>query len=175
MFNDFWTRCLKVERKITMESMRDINRVMEREVAKGSCPLAFERMEFGSKPFQFIISEEKLNEVLTYLLRIRTFGQYAGKSIINNVYMDLDMLCKKPQFKRTRSVVESNYIKGLCALAFQGFFIMVCVGIYSVLVSGVAVAGNLHSALWSVAAYTVILCFSLFKTGSLSKSIFNAH
>lgn len=77
-----------------MESMRDINRVMEREVAKGSCPLAFERMEFGSKPFQFIISEEKLNEVLTYLLRIRTFGQYAGKSIINNVYMDLDMLCK---------------------------------------------------------------------------------
>lgn len=76
-----------------MESMRDINRVMEREVAKGSCPLAFERMEFGSKPFQFIISEEKLNEVLTYLLRIRTFGQYAGKSIINNVYMDLDMLC----------------------------------------------------------------------------------
>ena len=83
MFNDFWTRCLKVERKITMESMRDINRVMEREVAKGSCPLAF----------QFIISEEKLIVVLTYLLRIRTFGQYAGKSIINNVYMDLDMLC----------------------------------------------------------------------------------
>ena len=61
------------------------------------------------------------------------------------------------------------------ALAFQGFFIMVCVAIYAVLVASVAVASNLHSALWSVAAYTVILCFSLFKTGSLSKSIFNAH
>jgi hypothetical protein len=71
--------------------------------------------------------------------------------------------------------IGNNYIKGLCALAFQGFFIMVCVGIYSVLVSGVAVAGNLHTALWSVAAYTVILCFSLFKTGSLAKSILNAH
>ncbi len=71
--------------------------------------------------------------------------------------------------------IGSNYIKGLCALAFQGFFIMVCVGIYSVLVSGVAVAGNLHTALWSVAAYTVILCFSLFKTGSFAKSILNAH
>ena len=71
--------------------------------------------------------------------------------------------------------IGSNYIKGLCALAFQGFFIMVCVAIYAVLVSSVAVAGNLHTALWSVAAYTVILCFSLFKTGSLSKSIFNAH
>ena len=76
---------------------------------------------------------------------------------------------------RESGSIGSNYIKGLCALAFQGFFIMVCLGIYSVLVSGVAVAGNLHSALWSVAAYTVILCFSLFKTGSLSKSIFNAH
>ena len=71
--------------------------------------------------------------------------------------------------------IGSNYIRGLCALAFQGFFIMVCVGIYSVLVSGVSVAGNLHTALWSVAAYTVILCFSLFKTGSFAKSILNAH
>jgi len=71
--------------------------------------------------------------------------------------------------------IGNNYIKGLCALAFQGFFIMVCVGIYSVLVSSVAVVSNLHTALWSVAAYTVILCFSLFKTGSLAKSILNAH
>ena len=71
--------------------------------------------------------------------------------------------------------IGNNYIKGLCALAFQGFFIMVCVGIYSVLVASVAVAGNLHTALWSVVAYTVILCFSLFKTGSLAKSVLNAH
>lgn len=52
---------------------------------------------------------------------------------------------------------------------------IVCVAIYAVLVAGVMVADNLHTALWSVAAYTVILCFSLFKTGSLSKSIWNAH
>ena len=71
--------------------------------------------------------------------------------------------------------IGNNYIKGLCALAFQGFFIMVCVGIYSALVASIAVAGNLHTALWSVAAYTVILCFSLFKTGSLAKSVLNAH
>lgn len=71
--------------------------------------------------------------------------------------------------------IGTNYFKGLCALAFQGFFIMLCVGIYSVLVNSVSVAGNLHTALWSVAAYTVILCFSLFKTGNLAKSILNAH
>jgi hypothetical protein len=71
--------------------------------------------------------------------------------------------------------IGTNYFKGLCALAFQGFFIMVCVGIYSVLVNAVSVSGNLHSAVWSVMAYTLILCFSLFKTGNLAKSIWNAH
>lgn len=71
--------------------------------------------------------------------------------------------------------IGSNYIKGCIALAFQGFFIMVCVAVYAALVSAVAVAANLHSALWQVMAYTVVLCFSLFKTGSLAKGILNAH
>jgi len=71
--------------------------------------------------------------------------------------------------------IGTNYFRGLFALAFQGFLIMVCVGIYAVLVNGMIIADNIHSALFSVAAYTVILCFSLFKTGSLAKSIFNAH
>jgi hypothetical protein len=52
---------------------------------------------------------------------------------------------------------------------------MVCVGIYAVLVNSITVAGNLHSAIFSIAAYTVILCFSLFKSGALAKSIFSAH
>lgn len=68
-----------------------------------------------------------------------------------------------------------NYFRGLFALAFQAFLMMVCVGIYSVLVSSLQVAEELSSALFGVAAYTVILCFSLMKTGSLSKSIFNSH
>ena len=70
--------------------------------------------------------------------------------------------------------IGSNYFKGLFAVAFQGFFIMVCVAIYAVLISAVAVAGDIHSALWSVVSYTVLLCFSLFKTGTLSRSIFHA-
>lgn len=71
--------------------------------------------------------------------------------------------------------IGTNYFRGLFALAFQGFLIMVCVGIYAVLINNMIIADDIHSALFSVAAYTVILCFSLFKTGSLSKSIFNAH
>lgn len=71
--------------------------------------------------------------------------------------------------------IGSNYLKSLLALGFQGFLIMICIGIYSVLVNSMIIANNLHSAIFSLASYTVILCFSLFKTGSLSKSIFNAH
>ena len=93
-----------------MESLREVKRVMEREVKKGSCPLMFDRLVFGGKPFQIITSEEKLDEVLAYLLRIKSFGQYAGKTTINNVYMDLDMLCKNPQFKRTHSVIDREGI-----------------------------------------------------------------
>ena len=71
--------------------------------------------------------------------------------------------------------IGNNYLKGLFALAFQGFFMLVCVGIYSVLVNAMTISTNLHGAMFSVAAYPVVLAFSLFKTGSLSKSIFNAH
>lgn len=72
-----------------MESMRDINRVMEREIAKGSCPLKLDHIEFGDYSYQEITSKKKLLEVLSYLLRIGDFKQYAGKTILNNVYMDL--------------------------------------------------------------------------------------
>lgn len=71
--------------------------------------------------------------------------------------------------------IGSNYLKSLFALGFQGFLIMVCVGIYAVLVNNMIVADNLHSAIFSLAAYTVLLCFSLMKSGNIAKSIFNAH
>lgn len=71
--------------------------------------------------------------------------------------------------------IGSNYIRGIFALALQGFFIMVCVGIYAVLVSHLTIDSNLHEAVWQIMAHTVVLCFSLFKTGSFAKSILNAR
>ena len=65
-----------------MESMREINRVMEREIAKGSCPLKLDHIEFGEYSYQDITSKEKLQEVLTYLLRTGDFSRYAGKTIV---------------------------------------------------------------------------------------------
>ena len=91
-----------------MESMRDINRVMEREIAKGSSPLKLDHIEFGDYSYQEITSEKKLEDVLFYLLRIRDFRQYAGKTILNNVYMDLRG--RKPVFMRTRTAIERNSI-----------------------------------------------------------------
>ena len=69
-----------------------------------------------------------------------------------------------------------NYLKSLFALGFQGFLIMVCVGIYAVLVQTISISsGDIHGAIWGCAGYTLLLCFALFKTGSLAKSVFSAH
>jgi hypothetical protein len=69
----------------------------------------------------------------------------------------------------------NNFLRGLLALGFQGFFLILCVGIYAVLVNDMIIASNIHSAIFSVAAYTVLLCFAMMKSGALSKSIFGAH
>ena len=68
-----------------------------------------------------------------------------------------------------------NYLRSLFALGFQAFLIMVCVGIYAVLIRNIAVGGDISTAIWTCMGYTVLLCFTLFKTGSLSKSLFAAH
>ena len=68
-----------------------------------------------------------------------------------------------------------NYLRSLLALAFQGFLIIVCIAIYAVLVQNMLIDDNISTAIWMCMGYTVLLCFTLFKTGSLSKSIFNSH
>ncbi len=73
------------------------------------------------------------------------------------------------------SSMGQNYIKSICALAFQGFLIMVCIGIYAVLIQSIATDGDPIGAIWTCIMYTVLLCFTLFKTGTMSKQIFNAH
>ena len=68
-----------------------------------------------------------------------------------------------------------NYLRSLLALAFQGFLIIVCIAIYAVLVQNMLIDDNISTAIWMCMGYTVLLCFTLFKTRSLSKSIFNSH
>ena len=68
-----------------------------------------------------------------------------------------------------------NYLRGLLALGFQAFLIIVCVAIYAVLVHTIAVGTDVVAAIWTCIGYTVLLCFSLFKSGGVAKQIFGAH
>ena len=68
-----------------------------------------------------------------------------------------------------------NYIKSLFAAGFQGLLILVCVAIYAVLVQGISTSGDPIGAIWGCMGYSVLLCFCLFKTGSIARSVFSAH
>ena len=68
-----------------------------------------------------------------------------------------------------------NYLRSLFALGFQAFLIIICVAIYAILVRGIAVENDVSTAIWTCMGYTVLLCFTLFKTSSLARSIFHAH
>lgn len=74
-----------------------------------------------------------------------------------------------------QSHTGQNYLRSLFALGFQGFLIMTCVGIYAVLIQNLSFSDNIISSIWGVLGYTVLLAFTLFKTGSLAKSVFAAH
>lgn len=76
---------------------------------------------------------------------------------------------------REQSQIGQNYLRSLFAIGFQGFLILVCVGIYAVLIQSVAFSQDVIASLWGVVGYTVLLCFTLFKTGGLAKSVLNAH
>ena len=74
-----------------------------------------------------------------------------------------------------QSLVGQNYLRSLFALGFQGFLILICVAIYAVLLQNVAISGDAINSIWSIVGYTVLLCFTLFKTGSVARSILGAH
>ena len=76
---------------------------------------------------------------------------------------------------RELGTMGQNYLRSLFALGFQAFLIIVCVAIYAVLVQNIATEEDVIMAIWTCVGYTVLLCFTLFKTGSLAKSIFQAH
>ncbi len=76
---------------------------------------------------------------------------------------------------REQSMIGQNYLRSLFALGFQGFLIMVCVGIYAVLIQSVAFSTDIIGSLWGVLGYTILLAFTLFKTGAVAKSILHAH
>ena len=126
---------------------------------------ALEDMELGDL---FLLSmETMLISVTMHILSIIITVILYGRMIEIYLYTSIAPIPFATMTNKEWGNIGNNYLKGL--------FMMVCVGIYAVLVNAMTISSDLHAAMFSVAAYTVILAFSLFKTGSLSKSIFNAH
>lgn len=110
-----------------------------------------------------------------HILSICIFIVIYGRIIEVYLMTSLGPIPFSTMANREWGIMGQNYIRALFAIGFQGFLIMVCVGIYSVLVHSISISDDIISSVWTCMGYTVLLCFSLFKTGTLSKSIFNAH
>ena len=110
-----------------------------------------------------------------HILSIAIFVIINGRMIEIYLYTSLAPIPFAIFGNKDQSMMGMNYIKSLFALAFQGFLIMICVGIYAVLITGVAFTSDITGSLWSVLGFTVLLAFTLFKTGTLAKSILHAH
>ncbi|MEA5151331.1 MAG: CD0415/CD1112 family protein [Oscillospiraceae bacterium] len=119
--------------------------------------------------------ESMLISVTMKIMSMCIFVIVYGRMIEIYLYCSLGPIPLSTLANREWGQMGTNYIRALFALGFQGFLILICVGIYAVLVNTIAVGQDIHAAIWGCAGYTLLLCFSLFKTGSLAKSIFNAH
>lgn len=108
---------------------------------------------------------------LTICIFIITFGRMIEIYLVTSVAP----IPMATMASRESGNIGQNYLRSLLALAFQGFLIIVCVAIYAALVQNIAVGTDISYAIWTCMGYTVLLCFTLFKTGSMAKSIFSAH
>lgn len=122
-----------------------------------------------------LLVESLLIRITTPVLSVCIMLVLVGRMVEIYIYCSVGAIPFATMTNKEWGQMGNNYLRGLVALGLQGFFIMVCVAIYSVLIAGIAGAPNLHAAIWKCAGYTLLLCFSLFKTSTISRSIFNAH
>ena len=122
-----------------------------------------------------LLVETVLIRITTPILSLCVMLVLVGRMVEIYIYCSVGAIPFATMTNREWGQMGNNYLRGLVALGLQGFFIMVCIAIYSALIAGIGAAPNIHTAIWSCAGYTLLLCFSLFKTSSISRSIFNAH
>ena len=130
-------------------------------------------MEIG--PLLSLWIQSTLMGILSHVLTICIFIIVFGRMIEVYLVTSLAPIPMATMTNREWGQMGQNYLRSLFALGFQAFLIIVCVAIYAVLVRSISVGTDVIAALWTCIGYTVLLCFSLFKTASVSRSIFNAH
>jgi len=141
--------------------------------ALDSMQATVEAMDLG--PMLGLYLQSFIVQTTMWVLGILIFVIVYGRMI--EIYL-MDSLAPIPFStfgNREQSQVGQNYLRSLFAIGFQGFLILVCVGIYAVLIQSIAFSQDIIASLWGVVGYTVLLCFTLFKTGGLAKSVLNAH
>ena len=113
--------------------------------------------------------------ICTWAITICIFIVIYGRMIEVYLVTSIAPIPMATMVNREWGQMGQNYLRSLLALGFQAFLIVVCVAIYSVLVQNIAISTDISAAIWTCMGYTVLLCFCLFKTSSLAKSVFNAH
>lgn len=132
-----------------------------------------ETMEIG--PLLSIFLQTIIVRFLIYILSALIFVIVYARMIEIYLMVSLAPIPFSTFGNREQSMIGQNYLRSLFALGFQGFLIMVCVGIYAVLIQSVAFSTDVIGSLWGVLGYTILLAFTLFKTGAVAKSILHAH
>ena len=132
-------------------------------------------MEMEIGPLFSLWIQSALIGILSWILTICIFIIVYGRMLEIYLVTSVAPLPMATLGNREWSQMGQNYLRSLFALGFQAFLIIVCVAVYAVLVQSIAVETDVIKAIWTCIGYTVLLCFTLFKTSSLSKSIFNAH
>ena len=132
-----------------------------------------ESMEVGELLGIFLMSF--IVQFLVYILSALIFVIVYARMIEIYLMVSLAPLPFATFGNKEQSMIGQNYLRSLFALGFQGFLIMVCVGIYAVLIQSIAFSTDIIGSLWGVVGYTILLAFTLFKTGSVAKSVLHAH
>ena len=132
-------------------------------------------MEMDIGPLFGLWFQSSLMGILAWVLSICIFIIVYGRMIEIYMVTSVAPIPMATMVNREWGQMGQNYLRSLFALGFQAFLIMVCVGIYAVLVQNISVGSDVSAALWTCIGYTVLLCFTLFKSSSVAKSIFNAH
>ena len=132
-------------------------------------------MEMDLGPLLGLFLQSFIVQVTMSALAIVIFVIVYGRMIEIYLMVSLAPIPFSTFGNREQSSIGQNYLRSLFAIGFQGFLIMICVGIYAVLVQAVAFSDDIIASIWGVMGYTVLLCFTLFKTGSLAKGVFSAH
>ncbi|MFR3323471.1 MAG: VirB6/TrbL-like conjugal transfer protein, CD1112 family [Oscillospiraceae bacterium] len=141
--------------------------------ALDSMQATVEAMDLG--PMLGLYLQSFIVQTTMWVLGILIFVIVYGRMIEIYLMVSLAPIPFSTFGNREQSQIGQNYLRSLFAIGFQGFLILVCVGIYAVLIQSVAFSQDIIASLWGVVGYTVLLCFTLFKTGGLAKSVLNAH